>query len=406
MTEFFRVLWLRLMRRAPEPVGLELGPLDELPPLPPPLPAPEPVAKPKREKKQPVDSQSFYFREAILDSLDNYFRHLRNMRKSDPDAFELYSKIGARIVPDTGLVEATFVSPWFRQTLPSFGAVAVIIGTKEKEEEVKHDRIHPRFLTFTKYDRYHHPSDYQAPNAIGTFYMVGMYWDDPKKKEKPVCTTLGVCLTPEGNAIPLKYRYQREVAIKHKKGRLRDYPTFVMQTKWRLPDYSEAANEHGVTLTDELIQRFILAANIFETAHSGMTEVTIKSPKGLVAKFSVDPVRTAYFFKDREVTLNAKGRKQKIFHIVRTHMRQRADGKEQAVKTHFRGLRSFMWNGYAVSITVPNREHLNFAEINVDAHDSEFDAEMKEKTIGAGEIADFLNTTIGKQLDEHNVKLH
>ena len=103
---------------------------------------------------------------------------------------------------------------------------------------------------------------------------------------------------------------------------------------------------------------------MYETAAMGSMIRVVASKGNLNATFGVEIKRTSYFFKDRDVTLTAKGRRARIFHIVRPHVRHTKRG-EEAVKLHFRGLRKFTWAGYRIDITVPGLDHFNVAEIDV-----------------------------------------
>src|SRR5262245_29561579 len=94
------------------------------------VPAPEP--EPAPAAPQPDDPWAkdalgeFYFREAILDQLDHYMLLLERMRRADPQAYSLYRQTGAHVVPKKTLIpldHAQPLEPWFRQTLPAFGAV-------------------------------------------------------------------------------------------------------------------------------------------------------------------------------------------------------------------------------------------------------------------------------------------
>jgi hypothetical protein len=87
---------------------------------------------------------------------------------------------------------------------------------------------------------------------------------------------------------------------------------------------------------------------------------------GVAAVFSVNIHRTAYFFADRDYQLTEDGKRKRIFHFVRPHIR--SDGS--TVKAHFRGERSFDWAGYRITITVPGRDHLNIEDLDVGAIDS------------------------------------
>jgi hypothetical protein len=99
-----------------------------------------------------------------------------------------------------------------------------------------------------------------------------------------------------------------------------------------------------------------------------MTKIHVRK-KRLKAVFSIDVLRTPYFFSDRDPVIT-NGVKKRIFHIVRAHKRL-VGATETYVKTHFRGLRRFVWNGYSVNVTVPGWHHADFAVFDAGAIDCE-----------------------------------
>ena len=106
-----------------------------------------------------------------------------------------------------------------------------------------------------------------------------------------------------------------------------------------------------------------------------MADIRIRAQKGSIpCIFSVDLLRTPYFFKDRDTKVNVNGVKKRIFHIVRTHKRKFKNGREIFVKSHFRGLRHFRWNDYNVTITMPGFHHRSLQEFGAAGHVMEGDA--------------------------------
>jgi hypothetical protein len=119
---------------------------------------------------------------------------------------------------------------------------------------------------------------------------------------------------------------------------------------------------------EEILRRtFIEAAMMYQNASLGSMIRVEASKGGLTATFGVEIKRTAYFFKDRDVTVNtltASGRRKPIFHIVRPHLRHTKKG-EIVVPMHFSGLKDFDWAGYKVGITVPGRDHMHLTNFDV-----------------------------------------
>jgi hypothetical protein len=93
------------------------------------------------------------------------------------------------------------------------------------------------------------------------------------------------------------------------------------------------------------------------TNASTLEKIIVRVTKaGCTAAFGIDLARGKYFFSDRDDSiLAADGKKKRIFHAVRSHLRQLPTG-EITVRDHYRGLRHFDWNGYAINIVLP---HLN-----------------------------------------------
>jgi hypothetical protein len=142
------------------------------------------------------------------------------------------------------------------------------------------------------------------------------------------------------------------------------------RAEWTVPDRylwwaHRGFGENSIEPEEYLRRMFVEAAALYESSTLGsMIRVAVQK-RNLVATFGVEIKRTSYFFQDRDVVLTSSGRKKRIFHIVRPHIRKSGE----AVPMHFRGLREFDWAGYRVSITVPGRDHFFF---------SDFDVGMKE----------------------------
>ena len=130
---------------------------------------------------------------------------------------------------------------------------------------------------------------------------------------------------------------------------------------WRIPyEYQRWAKAHGLDAQTHLSYLFCSAVKDIEYAQLSILRIEV-SKGNLTAVFGLSVRRTAYFFQDRDIVLNDAGRKKRIFHMVRPHVRK--DGTP--VPTQFRGLRKFTWAGYEVYISVPGRDHFVPLEFNV-----------------------------------------
>jgi hypothetical protein len=345
--------WIRgLFRR--EPPSVESVVLD--------FPAP-PRARPgkkKRESRKDAESGGgFYFRGAILDHLDDYFTYIRRMRRSDPDAYDMLSKVGASLLPP-GIEVATDLSPWWKAgNRPSFGAVgmALMEGVDDKAN------FYPKFMYFRKWDR--PPATVEPTN--GTVYEVVSYLDQKDDKvlsklRRGYPITIYVSVDRKGNLKALKEHHTKRVLIKSKRG---DFA--IPHRDWfesHAIEWAKQKNREPQEFVDTL---FALLTSAFEQTNSHIRVAVSKGAE--TAMFGIDVKRTPYFFSDREMALNANGSKARIFHIVRAHKRTYAGGSEKFIKFHFRGLRDFDWNGYRVHISMPGLHHSPLIEFEGGGHD-------------------------------------
>lgn len=352
------VLW---WRPPPPPPVIERPPAPlERPPFPKPI---EPAAG-----KFDADSGEFYFREAILDQLDYYFTCIRRMKNKDPDAFGLYSRIGGLVMPqslmlksDTPLIGHS-VSPWFRDTLPDFGAVFHGDTARHYESEKTGKKsLWPRFFYFCKFKARRAPRTIE-PTYRGQVYIMTCYWDKPEEKGfKGAPSEFAIAVLPDGSLRLLRQLTVETVKIRHRRGRDRKYVTILDRQIWSRGDWflRDWASQHKTEAEELAALMFAQASLLFEMAQASVIRVSVNRDD-LTAAFSVNIKRTPYFFKDRDLEVNENGRRKRIFHIVRPHVR--ASGT--AVKLHFRGARNFIWNGYRIVITVPGLHHKPLFDMN------------------------------------------
>lgn len=357
---------------------------------------------------------TFFFRRAILDEIDVYFKVIDRLYRGDRQAYQLFGRVGASLLPADALVEMgrfgedpELPAVWHdRTTRPAFGALALALDVEDTES------VYPRLMYFHKLDL---PPSYVEPSS-GDVYEVCKYYDFRKPDEKaPKWLRRGgfvvqfhVAVEHENKVRLLKHlkiKYQHvtyrgttqrgnksrktlfDQRIPHK---LWDYPA-IFKSGWeekkseypRVRDIQQYAAE-----TFKMIVEWALAAE------TGL-RVTV-SDGGRSAAFAIDMKRTAYFFKDREMVLTAKGARARIFHVVRPHIRVTARGKKVACRMHFRGLRSFNWRGYQVHITMPGLHHRPVMELNSGFLDLETAAALGHDVNGHGveQLADKIRGAI------------
>jgi len=329
----------------------------------------------------------FYFRHTILDQLGRYFVILKRMKRGDKNAYDLYSQIGAYILPERKVegYECDVLEPRWLELRPSFGMV--LHGSRSQQVKIdKEKKLYVPFAVyFNKYLSDRAPTTVQPVNS-GDVYCCTVYWDTFHGSMKGGAPTeFALNVSPSGEVHILKVLENKNITIRGKKGRGRGSTFTIPRRRWGVPEFFEGwAKEHGKDVQPFLASLFIETANAQIAAANSM--IKVKAYKGrLAAIFSVNVLRTPYFFKDRDLYVNDRGRKKKIFHIVKTHIRKTGS----VVRTHFRGMREFNWNGYKIRITVPGWHHVNTHDLDIGSTDEEH----------IEDIQDYMDTAVlGKTL--------
>jgi hypothetical protein len=354
----------------------------------------------------------YNFRDSILDQLDRYWFYISRMRRHSRNSYEFYRQLGAVLIPpsasgsnwkefskdkltaeEIAKMRSSALSPWFRKTRPTWGCIAYGVDPLTEAQEIKHDVLSPKFLYFCKYDQA--PPETQAIAAMGhgDIYKLTVWWDTPtsRKGRRPrkwgVPNDIPVFVGVDGAVVPLKSIETRMVKI-GRCGNNFDYAR-IPQRAWRFPEHYESwAAQYGIEVELQLRSVFVNAMRDFEESQYAMARVSI-SKGDLTAVFGINPRRLAYFFKDRDIVIEADGKRKKIIHYVAPYIRD--DGAP--VKAHFRGVREFTWAGYKVFVTIPGRDHINLPELTFPVSD-EFWKRRGEQYMYEPEMARRINDIV------------
>ena len=348
-------------------------------------------------RPQSEDTGVFYFRGALLDRLDVYFRAIARMKRAHRDAYNLYTQIGGTMIPENTL-GAAYQLPAFWHTpkdRPAFGCVHL------GHADVNHDCM----LQMMYFEKMSDPG-VEVERAPGAdVYEVSAYLDDlapdamdrvNKVRSKKWRRWLQHCgcvfqfwiaVGPNGEMWPLKTLQTEWKHITYRAGtgrygktRKEKFGDSIPQKHWAYPanlrwwwkEYHENAIERNDKFPDTLEEwacsTLRLIANYAQSAELGV-RISVENEHQHHAVFALDWKRTSYFFKDRDTVLTPKGKPARIFHIVKPHLRKKADGTESAVHLHFRGLRRFKWGNYNVHITVPGLHHIPLTDFTVGLND-------------------------------------
>jgi hypothetical protein len=279
----------------------------------------------------------------ILNQLDDYFYFIRRMKQADPDAYDLYSRVGGVIV-STDVAQGVHELPaaWRAGVRQAFGCILSSMSVTED------DTIFPTFMYFWKI---------RLKEGVEAFhgdtYECVMLFTERKNKKfiAPFHFYVGVNDAAEIKLLKVKYRAAY--------GQMRwGYP------RGLLGIFNDRKSPKIKTIQEYAAFIFSWCVNVHDSATS---DIRVSARRGdIVAAFSVDLLRTPYFFKHRDFVPASDGRQKRIFHIVRTHARETRNGR-QYVKSHFRGVRKFSWNGYQINITMPGKHHADLRSFTATA---------------------------------------
>jgi hypothetical protein len=311
----------------------------------------EPKAKKAKERPQ-SGTGYFTFKKSILDDLASYFTYIRRLRKQSRSAYAMLMQFGAKLVPPDYTPDYSELPAWWRvNEWPAFGAFAMPKQPDLDAELVKKGWTNFRLSVFEKTKQA--PWFCQRLNDPGEVYHVMRYYDDVKRPDGCGYIFYVHVNSVDGKVTLLKELKNKSVEIPSKNGKA---SSWYNKRDWF---YNDDLVNYVKDYPGEYRNAQELAAGIFISMVNlftdTFTDIQVKVSKDdLSAAFSIATKRTAYFFKDRDIILNDKGNRKRIFHVVRPHQRQ--SGK--LVKMHFRGMREFNWNGYGVKIFVPGlHEH-------------------------------------------------
>ena len=347
------------------------------------------VARRKRVSrgKDVEEAGQWYFKRDILDQLDEYMTCIKRMKKTDKDGYRMYSRLGAVISSPRSLLSPQLGARWrVEGPRPGFGAIAFLRGDNEDEHWLS-----MKFGYFKKLDK--PPREVEPTN--GTVYEVTTFHtraDDPSKWSRAsMCCYVSV--DESGEVRTLRYAAMRKQTIHHKDGTARRGTGKTSTITHPYMTYGPLLenSEHRVEISPEErgVELFAVIATGYQQAASALRVSASKN--GVTAVFGVDLLRTPYFFDERDATYTDSGNKKKIFHIVRTHKRTLKTGKETFVKSHFRGERRFMWNGYDVVVSMPGKHHKDLLGCDIGSQIYAEDEELPGGHISEKKMAKILS---------------
>lgn len=304
-------------------------------------------------------------KQGLLDRLGLYLKAAARLKRLAPDEYALYSRVGAALGPRDTCFRST---PDPSVPLVSFAAVALLDdGGDDWDDEM----LCPQITTIMRMKRApgvqpHNGVLYKvcvmhatAPRAAKKFSHAAEYYIDVDPITKEVT--------------PLKQYYDTSQLVRPKSrymGR-KEKPFRLPRAEWQHASILRVMrDDHPDQSVQELASTmFHFTLQQYVWSQAGLMVHAQKD--SVAAVFGVDMLRTPQMFADRDLQVTENGKRKKVFHIVRTHKRTLADGTEQHVRSHFRGSRKFMWNGFSVVISMPGTHHHFHAHSDTPALEAE-----------------------------------
>jgi len=334
-----------------------------------PLEAPEPATerlRPTARWRGPAsfdgDRLAWHFRATILDRLEEYFVCLRRLKRKDPEAYRTFARLGFAVPPDH------WANPDYQDNHVKALARRVTLGgcSVPRDAEDKRGYIIPSFIYFRKLRT--GSAAFSGVQAWGgDIYQLNALYDDRDSSRHWLSNMayLGTChlgIAADG-AIELlrQQRVVRQVITPKRKRKGARQPAYieVSTRQWEYPDWAVDAAAERQMDPGQWTRNMLVLALVTYTA--SLDQIIIRARRnGCTAAFGIELPRAKYFFRDRDkhTALAADGRRKRIFHSVVAHKRELATGRVTDVKSHYRGLRSFDWQGHAIRIVFPDHTPL------------------------------------------------
>lgn len=338
----------------------------------------------KRDGAEIEETGTFYYLGDVLERLSEYFTYIKYLKYNDVEAYDLYSQVGGQITTSSVLMRSDAPEPLVKdpKKMPAFFLLSILGG------EDLTDTITCKLIYFRKIARWSGAEISRGTIFEGTFY----YTEKNSPRNKRIPAVFHISIDDDG-----KIRLLKDATIRQQHVGKRRSATTVFHKEFKYPVFFDAIidwqKEKGIeveTAQDIAKKMFYIALNTSINSLGGFRVVVKKGV--LRAVIGVDMLRTPYFFKDRDIVVNENGRKKKIFHIVRTHVRKTG----AAVRSHFRGSRDFVWNGYRVVISMPGKHHTpvnEFTEGTVEEGMVDKDEKLMPVKEAAGLIAKMVETS-------------
>lgn len=261
----------------------------------------------------------------ILGRLDAYMDAVGPLKRAHADLYYWSFRVGADVLYGSRkYLSETELPDGFFEHLPAFGAVFWGGGEDDK-------LIRPCFGAFRRLSRREGNPVGRLHSCLARYEVVTTYYSAEHRKHLVVDAELLIHQDKSIQPLRNKNKWNRW-----------EYPTI------HVGSFNDPA---------EKIKGVLCLTASAALKRLGGFSVRAKQ-KGNAAAFWINNADGPRFFRDREITvLTPTGQRKRIFHHVAAHERKSRDGRISQVRAHYRGERRFQWNGYSVTISVPDHHY-------------------------------------------------
>lgn len=305
----------------------------------------------------------------ILDRLPAYFEKLRALREADEDAYAIFSKIGGTIASRHSRFAAS-VEPDMIANPPTIRCLFQLADTNTEKDTVA-PLIYMMRLAGGQVCVSRDGCTAYLPQGICYRVVIAYVLD-----EKPYGGSFFVHIEQDGAVRLLSERRPTVQRL----GNDRFMRLTTGQPRW----LKTIAAEKGQT-PDQFVAGIVAIAMSCKRPKEA---ILVRASQGnMTAAWTIDRNDAKRFFAKRETGLATDGRRKRVLHYVGDFERV-VDGSIQNVRQHYRGERSFDWNGYAIEISGLGFHHADYFDADIPGYEDE--TRTNQKMIGMDRISAML----------------
>lgn len=312
----------------------------------------------------------------LLEILPNYFDDLRSLRRCDPDLYDVFSTVGGRIMGEDSLFRMDAIPDEFMRTGPSVRAG--FFGTYHNDQDAN---TRAMCLMRVAGGRVHlTPRGHVVTPSTGLNYRFSILWRIRQEKWG-LAQSCFVNIDQAGRVRALAEKHEQVQRIKG--------GDIIRHRAIRVPAWmADCAKSNGRNQqVDVWLQEIVALA---ASQRSAETPILVRATLGtLTASWTIDRRDAKRFFRKRD--RDGETRKR-ILHYVAPFDRV-VNSREQHVREHYRGERSFDWMGYKIAISGLGFHHGDYFDAPIDTFD--------EADRPRGQMLT-LKSTMGRVLSRYN----